>query len=230
MTTVIDFAIVSPKEFGRIRCERNRRARRLGQDFIMIRTIRVQIGVSDVLTLIRIGIFLNSVESAGPSAYNRRWLTPLVLWNPQMNRTIRIALSGLIALSALGMTAVAEDKAKSVEGAWKQLEQKNGPAQEYQKIPDGMVMTDCIVGGRFIWTMVQNGKVVGVAGGRYKTDKDKFTEIIEYVSGEGVPESFVGSSFDFTVKVDGDKMTKVGTIQVGGQDFKIDEKWERCEK
>ena len=89
-------------------------------------------------------------------------------------------------------------------------------------------MTDCIVGGRFIWTVVEKGKVVGVAGGRYKVDKDKFTEMIEYVSGAGIPESFVGSSFEFTVKVDGEKMTKIGTIQVGGQEFKIDEKWERC--
>jgi hypothetical protein len=49
------------------------------------------------------------------------------------------------------------------------------------------------------------------------------------VSDDGVPQSFVGSSFDFTVKIDGDKMTKVGTIQVNGQDFKIDEKWKRYE-
>ena len=64
--------------------------------------------------------------------------------------------------------------------------------------------------------------------GRYTIEKDKFTEIIEYVSGQGVPESFVGSSFDFTVKMDGDTFTKVGTIKVSGQDYKIDEKWERC--
>ena len=145
-----------------------------------------------------------------------------------MTHTIRVAVIGLMASSALAMTAFAQDKANTVEGAWTQVEQKNGEAQEYQKPPDETVMTDCIVGGRFIWTIVQKGKVVGVAGGRYKADKDKFTEIIEYVSGSGVPESFVGSSFEFTVKVDGEKMTKVGTIQVGGQDFKIDEKWERC--
>ena len=145
-----------------------------------------------------------------------------------MTRTIRMAVIGLVTLSALLPTAFAEDKAKSVEGAWKQVEQKNGEAQQYQKPPDGTVMTDYIVGGHFVWTIVQKGKVVGVAGGRYKADKDKFTEIIEYVTGDGVPESFVGSSFDFTVKVDGEKMTKIGTIQVGGQDFKIDEKWERC--
>ena len=147
-----------------------------------------------------------------------------------MTRTIRMAVIGLVTLSLFTLvpTAFADDKAKSVEGAWKQVEQKNGDAQEYQKLPDDTVMIDCIVGGRFIWTIVKDGKVVGVAGGRYKAEKDKFTEIIEYVSGQGVPESFVGSSFEFTVKIDGDTMTKVGTIQVNGQDFKIDEKWERC--
>ena len=145
-----------------------------------------------------------------------------------MNPTLRFALVVLVASATFGTTAFADDKANSIEGAWTQTEQKNGQSQEYAKLPAGAVMTDCIVGGRFIWTIVQTGKVVGVAGGRYKADKDKFTEIIEYVSGEGVPESFVGSSFEFTVKVDGEKMTKIGTIQVGGQDFKIDEKWERC--
>ncbi|HWE36986.1 MAG TPA: hypothetical protein VG406_10505 [Isosphaeraceae bacterium] len=144
-----------------------------------------------------------------------------------MTRTIRRAGIGLMALAAFVLSPRADDKAKPVEGAWKQVEQKNGDAQDYVKPPDGVEMTDCIVGGRFIWTVVQNGKVVGVAGGRYKSEKDKFTEIIEYVSGPGVPESFVGNSFVFTVKVEGDTMTKVGTIKVNGQDFKIDEKWER---
>jgi hypothetical protein len=128
----------------------------------------------------------------------------------------------------LSVSARADEKTASVEGAWKQVEQKNGGAEVYQKFPDGMDMTDCIVDGRFIWTIVQNGKVLGVAGGRYKWEKDKFSEIIEYVSGQGIPESFVGSTFEFSVKVDGDAMTKVGTIQVNGQDYKIDEKWERC--
>ena len=145
-----------------------------------------------------------------------------------MTCTIRIAAISLIAVSALAVFAQADDKPKSVEGAWRQLEQKNGDAQDYQKIPEGTVMTDCIIGGRFVWTVVKDGKLLAAAGGRYKSEKDKFTEIIEFVSGEGVPESFVGSSFEFTVTVDGDIMSKVGTIQVNGQDYKIDEKWERC--
>jgi hypothetical protein len=148
-----------------------------------------------------------------------------------MTHTIRIAVIGLVASSALATSVFADDKANSVsvEGAWRLVEQKNGDAADYQKHPEGTVMTDCIVGGRFIWAVAQQGKAVAVAGGRYKFDKDKLTEIIEYVSGSGVPESFVGKSFEFTVKIDGKTMTKVGTIQIGGQDYKIDEKWERCE-
>jgi hypothetical protein len=171
---------------------------------------------------------MNFVASAGPLAYNRFGSAIFPQWKLPMTHIFRMAVIGLMASSALAMDAFAEDKANSVEGAWRQVEQKNGPAQEYHKLPDGTVMTDCIAGGRCFWTIVEKGKVVGVCGGRYKADKDKFTEIIEYVSGDGVPESFVGSSFEFTVKVDGGKMTKIGTIQVGGQDYKIDEKWERC--
>src|SRR3954469_7043361 len=145
-----------------------------------------------------------------------------------MSRTIRMAAFGLVALSAL--SARSDDKAKPhpVEGAWKEIEAKNGAAQEYRKTAEGLAITDVIVGGRFVLTMVQDGKVAGLIGGRYKADGDKFTEIIEFVSGDGIPESFVGSSFEFKVKFDGDTFTKLGTIQVGGQDFKIDEKWERC--
>jgi hypothetical protein len=62
---------------------------------------------------------------------------------------------------------------------------------------------------------------------KWNSSRSGGTESIEYVGGQGVPESFVGQSFEFTVKVDGDKMTKVGTIQLNGQDYKIDERWER---
>jgi hypothetical protein len=155
-----------------------------------------------------------------------------------MPRIARIAGLSLVALAALALASLPARRARSddakagqrrdaVEGAWRQVEQKNGQSQEYQKPPDGTEMIDHIVGGRFAWTVVRDGKVVAVAGGRYKSEKDRFSEIIEYVSGE-VPESFVGSTFEFVLKFDGDTFTKVGTIKVNGQDYKIDEKWERC--
>ena len=84
-----------------------------------------------------------------------------------------------------------------------------------------------VTGGRFVWTVVQNGRIVSAAGGKYTVDKDKFTESIEYIHGDGIA-SFVGKTFDFTWKLDGDTWHKVGTIKVNDQDYKIDEKWERC--
>jgi hypothetical protein len=145
-----------------------------------------------------------------------------------MNSVIRTAGIGFVLVAAVNLAAHADDKAKPVEGAWRQVEHKNGDAHEYTKTPDGTEIIELIVGGRFVWTVVQNGKVVSIAGGRYQSEKDKFTEIIEYVSGEAFPESFVGSKFEFTMKVDGDTLSKVGTIKLNARDFKIDEKSERC--
>ena len=153
-----------------------------------------------------------------------------------MTHPLRGVGLGLTALAAIALTVLparsddtkAAEKPSPVEGAWKQVEQKNGTLDDYQKLPEGMEMIICITGGRFVWTVVQDGKVVTAAGGKYKVDKDTYSEIIEFIHGEGVPASFVGSTFDFTAKVDGDTWHKVGTIKVNGQDYKIDEKWQRC--
>jgi len=152
-----------------------------------------------------------------------------------MTRTIRTAGHSLIALAALALIVLPArevrsqgDKPSPLEGAWKQVEQKNGDAREYQKFPEGVEFINLVTGGRFAWTVVSKGRVVSAAGGKYRVDGGKYTETLEYVSGQGVPESFVGSTFDFTCKIEGDILHKVGTIQINGQDYKIDEKWERC--
>ena len=85
-----------------------------------------------------------------------------------MSRTLRMAGIGLVTLFALSLAARSDEKPRSIEGAWKEVEARNGDAQEYQKPSGGIVVTDLIVGGRFALTMVQEGKVVGLIGGRYK--------------------------------------------------------------
>jgi hypothetical protein len=122
-----------------------------------------------------------------------------------------------------------EAEPSPLDGAWRLVEQKNGDAQEYQKQAEGTEMTKYVTGGRFIWTIVQNGKLVSALGGKYKVDKDKYSETIDYYAGEG-QESLVGKTFGFTWKLDGKNWLHAGTIQVNGQDVKIDEKWERCSK
>ena len=155
-----------------------------------------------------------------------------------MTRTTRTARLALITLVALALAAFSTHETRSddakaaprpnpIEGAWKLVEKKNGDAQEFSKAPDGQEFINCITGGRFIWAVAQDGKLLASAGGKYKVEAGKYTETIEFVGGSGVPASFVGSSFEFTGKVEGDTWHKVGTIKVNGQDFKIDEKWER---
>jgi hypothetical protein len=119
------------------------------------------------------------------------------------------------------------DKPNPIEGAWRMVEQKNGDLQDYQAPPDGIEAIKYVTGGRFVWTHVKDGRILDAAGGKYKVDKDKYAESIEYFHGEG-QTSLMGKTFDFTWKVDGNTSHLVGVIKVNDQDFKIDEKWERC--
>jgi hypothetical protein len=138
-----------------------------------------------------------------------------------------LAFSLLSARAVRSQVEKPDDKASPIEGAWTLVEQKNGDAQEYQKQPEGTEMTKFVTGGRFVWVVVNEGRIVSAAGGKYKIDNDKYTESIEYCHGEG-NSTLVGKSFDFTWKMDGKTWLHTGVIKVSGQDLKIDEKWQRC--
>jgi len=155
-----------------------------------------------------------------------------------MTRPFRTAGLSLLALTAFALTVLPArafrsqddkpgDKPSPIDGAWKLVESKNGDATEYQKAPEGTEMIKYVTGGRFVWTVVREGRILAAAGGKYKVDKDKYTESIEYTHGEG-QTSLVGKTVDFTWKVDGNTWLHVGVIKINDQDVKIDEKWERC--
>jgi len=135
------------------------------------------------------------------------------------------ALAILVARSSYSQ----ESDPSPLDGAWKLVEQRNGDAQEYQKLAEGMEQIKYVTGGRFIWTMNQGGRITSGAGGKYKVDKDKYTETIESFAGDG-QESLMGKTFEFTWKLEGKTWLHVGKITVNGQELKIDEKWERCSK
>jgi hypothetical protein len=137
------------------------------------------------------------------------------------------AVAVLPARAVLSQVEKTDANSCPIEGAWKLIESKNGEAQEYQKAPEGQEMIKFVTGGRFIWIVAREGRISSAAGGKYKVDKDKYTESIEYIHGEG-QASLVGKSFDFTWKMDGKTWLHVGVIKVDNQDLKIDEKWERC--
>jgi hypothetical protein len=153
-----------------------------------------------------------------------------------MTTAFRTSRLSLVCLTASALTVLSardaccqESEAGPLDGAWKQVLQKNGNAQDYQKPAEGTEMIKYIIGGRFIWTVSQGGKLISAAGGKYKVDKDKYYETIEYTAGEG-QESLVGKTFEFTWKMDGKTWLHVGTIKVNDQDITIDEKWERCSR
>jgi hypothetical protein len=137
------------------------------------------------------------------------------------------AIAVAVLMLQSGQAGSQAEKPFTVEGTWKLVEQKNGDAQEYQKQAEGTQMFKFVADGRFVWTIVREAKITAAAGGKYKFDKDKFSETIEFTGGEG-QEALVGKTFDFTCKGDANTWLHVGTIKVNDQDFKIDEKWERC--
>jgi hypothetical protein len=144
---------------------------------------------------------------------------------------VALTAFALVALPARDLRSQDDkqgDKPSPIEGAWRLVERKNGEAQDYQKLPEGVEMIKYITGGRFVWTIVKEGRILGAAGGKYKVDKDRYAESIEYIEGEG-NASLVGRTFDFTGKVDGRKLHQVGVMKFNDQDLKIDEKYERCE-
>jgi hypothetical protein len=153
-----------------------------------------------------------------------------------MKPILRMARFSLVCFAASALNVLLACDVRSQEavpcpldGAWKLVEQKNGDAQEYTKLAEGNEMIKYVIGGRFIWTVSQGGKLITAAGGKYKVEKDKYSETIEYTAGEG-QESLVGKTFEFTWKMDGKTWLHVGLIKVNDQDIKIDEKWERCSK
>jgi hypothetical protein len=146
-------------------------------------------------------------------------------------RTVGLSLAALTALtlSVLPICAAGpqDDKPCPIEGAWKLVEKRDSDTENYEKPGDGLEMTKFVTGGRFVWTVVRDGRILAAAGGKYTVNKDKYTETIDYVHGDG-QESLAGKTFEFTWKLDGHTWLHKGTIDVDNQTITIDEKWERC--
>jgi hypothetical protein len=87
-------------------------------------------------------------------------------------------------------------------------------------------MTKLIVGGRYAWTSVQNGKAVGGARGQYQVDDLAHTEMVTYVLTDN-SQPLIGKTVKFTWKIEGGKWHHQGILKAGAVAQEIDEIWER---
>ena len=112
-----------------------------------------------------------------------------------------------------------------LDGAWQLVSIKDPRTKRMRPLPAGIEMIKLVAGGRYSWTVVQQGKAVAGAGGRYKVNGDSYTEEVTYALGDN-NQAMVGHSFDFTWKIENGKWHHVGTLKVGTVAQEVDELWE----
>jgi hypothetical protein len=148
--------------------------------------------------------------------------------------TLMLVGSGL-SMSHGGQRGVArEDKSEKqrtegksrLSGAWRLVNSKDPRTGQMRRIPPNIEMVKLVVGGRYGWTVSQNGKAVSGAGGLYEVNDKTYTETINYSVGDNML-ALVGSSSDFTWKIEDGKWHHVGTLKVGAVRQEIDQIWER---
>ncbi len=120
-------------------------------------------------------------------------------------------------------------KAKApMEGAWNQVSQIDAATSKAVTPPDGVKMTKLVSGGRWIWTIVIDGRIVAAAGGNYTFKDDVFTENVTFVASDS-HKHLVGKSFAYPLKIEDGKWHLQGTFKLDEGEMVIDEIWERCE-
>jgi len=132
------------------------------------------------------------------------------------------------APGAVGQDAEKEKtKAKSqLDGAWRLVSAKNTNGGEQRKPPERIEMTKLVIGGRYVWSVVQDGKAVAGAGGRYTVADDAYTEEVVFAISPN-QLGMVGKSFKFTWKIEDGRWHHKGTLKIGDAEQEIDEIWER---
>jgi hypothetical protein len=135
----------------------------------------------------------------------------------------------LIAILLLTIGAVPGSPLKSkkqtvsVEGTWQLVSYKYGSSQSaFYDRNESLIRTKVINKTHFIWVDVDNyGKILQSAGGKYTLAGETYTEFLEF--GLGM-DSYLKTSPQFTIKVEGDMMFQTGFLT---NDYRIEEIWKR---
>ena len=145
-----------------------------------------------------------------------------------MKKTILSACLVAVFLGTAGLAQESKGRpaATKLDGAWKLVSHKNGDRKEHGPVAEGETQTKLLVDGRYVWTVVRDGKVSHGLGGRYTLQRGKYTENIEFAFGEEFAR-FVGKAAEFKWAREEEKWLHQGVVKIGGADYSIDEVWER---
>lgn len=138
---------------------------------------------------------------------------------------LALALGLLAALAPTRSAAHDDDlgldapRSAPLEGTWRLVSPPLGEGREEYKT---------IGGGRFIWYVVQDGRLVGSAGGRMSFGDGTYVERIEFTA---TPEIgwMVGGTGRFTAERRGDRWHHLGVVSSADHSMRarVDEHWVR---
>lgn len=154
-------------------------------------------------------------------------------------RSLAMSLA-IVAASALGSSAYAQEKASTLEGAWELVAAKNVPADPgfslaktrqikiITKTHFAFLSQDRLPAKPSAAELAAAAKSFSAGGGTYKLDGDSYTEHIEFFA---VPK-FTGTSITFKIKWVGDEWIQTGTLPLkalglSDHDVQIEERYRR---
>jgi hypothetical protein len=115
----------------------------------------------------------------------------------------------------------------SVEGAWKQAGQIDRSTEKLTTLPEGIEQVKLITGGRFNWTVTQDGKLLASAGGSYTIKDGVYTEKVTFVASDS-HKHLLGKSFAYPIRFEDGKWHLKATFKLDDGEMAIDELWQRC--
>lgn len=140
----------------------------------------------------------------------------------------------MVFLLALAGTDVSADEPSPVkasdvtklDGAWRLVSYKSSAAKESKKVPKGVEQIKLVTDGRFVSTLVKDGKLVQALGGRCAVEDELYLEKVAFAF-DKQDEWMVGRPAAFKWKVDGDRWYHEGVIRGDKAEARISEIWER---
>jgi hypothetical protein len=140
--------------------------------------------------------------------------------------TVLLALAG--GLFAVDARADQAPDVGKLDGAWRLVSYTSGEAKESRNVPEGLEYVKLITGGRFVSTLVNQGKVVQSVGGRCAVENEWYYEKVAFVF-DKQDEWMVGMPAAFKWKVEGNRWSHKGVIRGEKAEAHVSEVWERLD-